>query len=153
MKRSRYPMFITTLLTMLVFSATSAIPALADDSVPPPPIDVSVVIDTPTVNEVTEIAPADVEPISTEVPVVDEQPAPVDTAISDLFAAVPNGTDVVITNAEGESIPIASTEAADAIVNGDPMWCPAGVAPKENTGGCINPLLILAFLAMGMRSA
>ena len=47
---------------------------------------------------------------------------------------------MVILNVEGESVPLASQEAADAIVTGDPIWCPAGVAkPVVGMNGCTTP--------------
>ncbi len=110
MKQTRYPMFVTTVLIVLVLSAMRAIPALADDSIPPVPTDIPVVIDTP---------------------VVEEQSVP------SLPVAIPEGTEPVVTSVEEENVPLASTDAADdSMINGDPMWCPTGVAPKAGTGGC-----------------
>ncbi|MFN8410895.1 MAG: hypothetical protein U0Z26_00770 [Anaerolineales bacterium] len=41
----------------------------------------------------------------------------------------------VVPNAGGESLPLAVQDAGQP-VEGDPIWCPAGVVPKDNLGGC-----------------
>jgi hypothetical protein len=76
-----------------------------------------------------------VPPASDSQPVVDsqsEEPAAPEEVISQL----PEGTDVVVVSESGDALPLATQEAADGFVEGDPMWCPAGVAPKEGVGGC-----------------
>ena len=42
---------------------------------------------------------------------------------------MPAGTQVVVTDASGSVIPLGSQAAAQAVVKGDPMWCPSGVNP------------------------
>ncbi len=72
----------------------------------------------------------------------DSVPPPADPAATetqpttDILTQVPELTNVVVVNSEGDVLPLATEEATQAIVDGDPMWCPAGIAPKENTGGC-----------------
>ena len=41
-----------------------------------------------------------------------------------LMEQVPENTEVVVLNAEGEVEPLATQEAADAVVESDPIWCP-----------------------------
>jgi len=53
-----------------------------------------------------------------------------------VLAMLPDGTDVVVLDEEGAVVPLATQEAAEAITSSDPMWCPDGVAPIANTGGC-----------------
>ena len=36
---------------------------------------------------------------------------------------------MVVLDASGEQVPMASQQAADIIANTDPMWCPAGILP------------------------
>ena len=43
---------------------------------------------------------------------------------------------MVVLDEEGEAVPLATQEAAEAIATSDPMWCPDGVHPIANTGGC-----------------
>ncbi|MFN8410898.1 MAG: hypothetical protein U0Z26_00785 [Anaerolineales bacterium] len=132
MNRFRYFMFVLTAIMVLVLSAITAAPALADD-VAPPPTD----------------APVVVEVVSTEVPAVVQEPAPV----AETLASVPEGTDVVVTDANGESLPLVSSEAAQAIDIIDPIWCPVGVTPKDGLGGCTTSYaslkLLVDYLAAG----
>ena len=54
------------------------------------------------------------------------------------LAQVPDGTDVVVVDEEGEVVPLATQEAAEAIASSDPMWCPDGVDPIANTDECTD---------------
>lgn len=131
--KTRFTLTTVTFLTVMAFSAMWTMPALADDSTPPP-------TETPT-EEVTEEAPPVVEEIlPTEVPVVEqavpEEIAPVGETVAELLTQVPEGTELVVVNREGETVPLVTQEAADAIAFVDPIWCPTGVAPQNGTGGC-----------------
>ncbi|MFN8410896.1 MAG: hypothetical protein U0Z26_00775 [Anaerolineales bacterium] len=106
MNRFRCLLFIMTTVIVLALSTVTVVPALADDGVPPPPTDVPVAVNPPAVDVATEPAP-----------------------VVDLLTTVPEGTDVVVTNAEGEALPLASNEAVQTVIAADPMWCPAGVTP------------------------
>jgi hypothetical protein len=44
--------------------------------------------------------------------------------------------EIVVLDADGNPLPLASEEAVEVIVAGDPIWCPSGVAPKPGVGGC-----------------
>src|SRR5258706_5272093 len=50
---------------------------------------------------------------------------------------LPDGTDVVVLDANGNSVPLTTQQAADIIQNGDPMWCPVGVTIANPTD-CVN---------------
>jgi hypothetical protein len=52
------------------------------------------------------------------------------------LAELPENTVVVVLDENGNPIPLASQVAADAILEDDPMWCPAGTLP--NTTTCRN---------------
>lgn len=99
-------MFLWTLILALVVSAVSTVPALADEGTPP----------------ATDIP-------STETPPAEETSLPV----AEFLAAVPEGTDVIVINEEGETVPLATQEAVEAILTSDPQWCPAGVTPGSAT--------------------
>jgi len=142
-------MMTVTVLMVLVFSAVFTAPAFADDSTPPP-------VDTPT--EVSP-PPAD-EPAVADAPaVVDAPPAEVaapavepvqsNATVAELLAQVPEGTDLIVTDSNGEALPLASTEAADAIEFVDPVWCPTGVTPNAGIGGCSGSFANLALLVTG----
>ena len=97
-------------------------------------------------------APADVSaPASAAPSSTDPAPAPAAAAPADvsapasntvsnpasLLAQVPKGTRFVVTDASGKAISLASQKAAQAVVKGDPTWCPTGVNPGG--AGCSGP--------------
>jgi hypothetical protein len=53
-----------------------------------------------------------------------------------LISNVPAGTNMVVMDRSGHKVALASQEAASIISNGDPIWCPMGVAPIATIGGC-----------------
>ncbi len=117
---SRSVLMILMILVVFVFSAMLTVTAYADDSTPPPtetPTDV-----TPPVEESTPEA-ADPAPLAQASAAVDE------AAAAEILAQVPEGTDVKVINLDGEVLPLATEEAAQTLISGDPMWCPTGVAP------------------------
>jgi len=84
-------------------------------------------------------APITVEAVGEE-PVLEDSASEeeVEAEEEPVLAQVPEGTDVVVLDEEGEIVSLATQEAADAIATSDPMWCPDGVAPIANTGGCTD---------------
>lgn len=86
--------------------------------------------------------PADDEPTAEEVTteeVMAEDSASEEKAQTEaepVLAQLPEGTDLVVLDEEGETVPLATQETAEAIAVGDPMWCPDGVDPIANTNGC-----------------
>jgi hypothetical protein len=95
---------------------------------------------TPTL-EPTDAAPLDQELVTEQVPTetVETEPSLTEgdtETTADLLAELPEGTELVVLDAKGEEVPLASEEAAEILAGGDPIWCPSGVAPKENVGGC-----------------
>jgi hypothetical protein len=133
MNKLRYSMFIVTVFLVLALSAVSTVPALADDETPPqpaaeettPPVEAGS-DEIPPTEQVSEEAPP------TEVPVIEET-ALQDETVAELLATVPEGTEVVVINEEGDVVPLATEEAAQLIEIVDPMWCPAGVNPGAAT--------------------
>jgi hypothetical protein len=55
-------------------------------------------------------------------------------------------TNVVVLDARGQPVPLASQEAAQGIAQSDPVWCPAGQAPTPGANGCTISYLTLADL-------
>jgi hypothetical protein len=49
---------------------------------------------------------------------------------------VPEGTELVVINEDGIAEPLATQEAADILIEGDPIWCPEGQAPTAGLNGC-----------------
>ncbi|MBC7878194.1 MAG: hypothetical protein H7Y59_13570 [Anaerolineales bacterium] len=148
--RSRISLTAATVLMVLMFSAMWTVPAFADDTTPPPtetptevvpPVEEEAVEAQPAEAVVVETAPAD--------DVVVEEPAPQEETVAELLAQLPEGTDLIVTDANGEALPLASTEAAEAIPFVDPVWCPTGVTPQNGTGGCSTSYASLALLITG----
>lgn len=74
-----------------------------------------------------------VEPQPTEAPVVEEAaPAPETSVLEE----IPDNTVVTVLDAEGQAQPLATQEAAEAIAENDPIWCPQGQAPTPGANGC-----------------
>lgn len=106
--RNHFLFKLFTIFTILAYSAMQTVPALADDGVPP---------------------------ASDSQPVVDPQTEGTTTP-EEVISQLPEGTNVVVVGESGDALPLATQAAADGFVEGDPMWCPTGVAPKEGVGGC-----------------
>ena len=102
--------------------------------------------EAPVVSTETEAAPA------TEEPTAAAEVAPAPAADATVLDAVPENTTVAVLNADGQSEPLATQAAADAIATtSDPVWCPAGQAPTPGANGCTQSFtsfnLLLTFLS------
>ena len=74
-------------------------------------------------------APTEAAPSTDEVTAPSEETA----TLND----VPENTTVEVVNADGQSEPLATQDAADAIATtSDPIWCPAGQSPTPGANGC-----------------
>jgi len=144
--KPRFTLMAVAVLMVLVFSAVFTAPAFADDSTPPP-------TETPTeATPSTEEETAEVPAVEPEAPAaepatvaadesapavaVDEIVPAEQVVLTEVLEQLPEGTDVQVVDENGEALPLATQEAADAIELGDPIWCPLGVAPKAGIGGC-----------------
>ncbi len=116
--KSRFSLTTVMVLMVFVLSAIWTVPAFADDSAPPP-----------TETPVTETDPTPSAPDSVAEPTADSIPVEEPTSIADLLDQLPEGTTVIVTDSAGEPLPLVTEEAAQAIVENDPMWCPVGVTP------------------------
>ncbi|CAG0962132.1 Alpha-agarase [Anaerolineales bacterium] len=139
--------YIAVLLSLtmsLIFPAG----VLADDTQPPAP-DAPEVTPPPeeTSPEEASAVETTVPESSDEVPTPSDEAAPADSSTADvmpeetatdtesttddvlLLAQLPEGTEVVVLNEEGQAVPLASQEAETVIAGSDPMWCPDGVDP------------------------
>lgn len=89
----------------------------------------------PAVTEVSASASPTIDPVAPDIPAADistaEEPTPLE-----IIEQIPAQTDIVVLNATGESIPLATQQAAEIIAEGDPMWCPAGATIV--TVNCVN---------------
>ena len=115
--QKRTSLFALITLLALLTSFLFPITVLADDEPPPP-------------------AP-------TEEIIVDEEPAPqtdlqLDT-VSEVLEQLPENTEIVVLDESGEPIPLVTQEAEEAIIIGDPVWCPSTLsAPTPESNGCTS---------------
>lgn len=72
--------------------------------------------------------------------------------VSELLEEIPENTDLVVV-AEDQIVPLATNEAATAILQGDPIWCPEGAAPVPSANGCTDSYADLASLIDDFDSA
>jgi hypothetical protein len=70
------------------------------------------------------LTPEAVESAPTEAPAQMETPT-----LPEVLQQLPEDTGVIVLNDQGQSLPLALQETADAIAQADPMWCPEGVPP------------------------
>jgi hypothetical protein len=126
MKKFRYTMFILTVFLALVFSAVSTVPVLADDAPPPTETTES---ETLPAEETTEES-LEQDPVSDASQ--DESASETEedaSSVEQVISQLPEDTQLIVVNEEGETLPLVSQEAEDAIELGDPRWCPVGVTP------------------------
>jgi len=84
----------------------------------------------PTTEEVTDPVVEEEQPVpaSEEEPVAeDEDPI----SVPEILEQLPEDTELVVVNEEGEVEPLASEAAAEIIETADPMWCPTGATPGD----------------------
>jgi hypothetical protein len=147
-------MLSAAVLLVLLLSAYIATPAFADGETPPPP-------DGGATEETSTDGAADTATAVEEAPAEEDAPAEesaeepvteaadlIDTA-AEVLAEVPEDTEVIVVNPEGDMVSLASEEAAEAIVYGDPIWCPTGVAPNPATPACTADYASISALVAG----
>lgn len=129
MKRSFKSSLVLIMISLaLLVSALGVTPALADDETPPPPA-----------TEETPQPPA-------EEPVVVEEPAPVVEVLEQL----PADTSLVVVDASGEALPLATEAAAEVVAEADPKWCPEGALPDN--AACSSNFATIAALLTSMQA-
>lgn len=134
-------LFVTlTLLLVLTLSAFVTAPVYADEATPEETVEVTE--QTSTQDEATEETPQpDVKPEST--------PESSDSAeaVESIIESLPEDMQLVVLDEEGEALPLVSQEAEQAVVVGDPIWCPTTVAiPTPNLNGCSGSYATFALL-------
>jgi hypothetical protein len=113
--------FVLSLLTIFVLTLSLMAPigtVLAEGEAPADPTAEAPVIETPAVDPTPEATPENT-------PVVDETP-------QEVIEALPENTDLVVLDEQGEVLPLVTEEAAETIIEGDPMWCPENQNPAND---------------------
>jgi Right handed beta helix region len=168
-----------TIIAVLVFSAVGTTVAYADGGTTPdqPPAETTTeeaesgtveIIDEPetVATEAPVDEPENPAPIEAlEAPVQEKAtPAPAEAASpvknkkkktvspAPILNSIPGNTSVAVLDAKGQSQPLASQAAAQAIEGStDPIWCPEGQAPTPGANGCTQSFnsftALLTFLA------
>lgn len=143
-KPARFVLLSAALLLALFFSMARPAAVYADEGTPPlppteepvlPPVEEPVVVEEPTVTE-EPVATTEPAVVPTEEPVAESTEETV--SLPEVLEQLPEDTTVVVV-VDGEVEPLATQDAANAIVTGDPIWCPEGVTPQAGVGGCTDP--------------
>lgn len=113
-----------TIAAVLVFSAVGTTVVYADGGTDTPPIDLGT---APSPEGASSVGAA-------PSPDSSEDSAPNQSPILD---SVPDNTAVTVLNAEGQPEPLASLDAANAVVTSDPFWCPeTELVPTPGINNC-----------------
>jgi len=125
-QKTRFAIWTIFIVFVLCLSLVNVQSAFADDDAPPtePPVATEEATEPPAAP--TEIPATDIP--ATETP-VEEEP------VTELLSLVPDTTDVVVLDEDGNPVSLASQEAAEIVTGNDPMWCPEGILP--NGPGCV----------------
>jgi hypothetical protein len=160
-RRLNHFMLLFVILAVIVTSAVRTTAVYADDGVTDPPTGESTppaegggtssTDEAPPAEAATaaseESAATEVTEPTTTTPVAateEAAPATADAAeepasVPEVLEQLPENTELVVVNAEGEVEPLASAEAAEIIASGDPVWCPASLAaPTPGANGCTS---------------
>ena len=90
---------------------------------------------TPVPSETEEVS-GEETPETTPAPTETEENNDSEVTVSEILAEIPEDTDLVILDENGEVEPLVTQNSAEAIVDGDPVWCPEGQAPTPGQNGC-----------------
>ena len=140
--KTRASLLSLTIIAVIIFSAFApATIAYADGETPEtPPVEATTAPEEARDKETsTETTSESTEATSEAVPseASDTKEAVAESAEAEpVLAEVPENTTVTVLDANGESQPLATQEAADAIAESDPIWCPAGASPIPGSNGC-----------------
>ncbi len=151
-----FKMVFSALLVVSIILVNVSV-AFADDGTPPAETPTTEpteeVVETETVTpEETPTPEVDVvvTPTPEETPIVEEQvPAEEEAVEPALFELIPENTEVIVLDENGESIPLVSEAALDAILDTDPIWCPGNILPGP---GCNTNFSTISALLTDMRN-
>jgi hypothetical protein len=97
--------------------------------------------ETPLLTDQTELM---AEPVTAEE--VIEEPT-----VAEILQEIPEGTDLVVLDENGEPEPLATQDAAEIVATGDPIWCPDGIDPTPDANGCSESFNTLSELVSAME--
>jgi hypothetical protein len=153
--RSRSIIYYFVSVAVVIAYLTTAVSARADGVTPPAPTDAPVVPVATDVPAATEVPVTTDAPVATDVPAATQVPTATDAPAQDISVPeaqnqLPAGTDVVVLDQNGESLPLASADAADVLAVPDPYFTVGGTTYHFTTldcdpitagnQGCTNPI-------------
>lgn len=155
MATRQHHFFLTILLIIVVcgnlFNAGSARADGETPTEPPAPTQVETEPTEPPREVATDVPtelPVEETPVPAEsTPITEEATA---TPIAEILTQVPESTEVVVLDEDGNSVPLATEEAAEIVEVVDPMWCPEGVLPGGP--GCTTNFVSISALITNMVS-
>ena len=146
------------LILVVIINLMNVNIVLADDTTPPPTEEPTQPPVESTETPVVETpAPTDT-PVSTEeTPAAEEQvqaPALEEAVPAELLTQLPENTDLVVLDENGNPVSLASQEAVSILEEADPIWCPASQAiPTPGANGCTTNQTITSLLALMQTNA
>ncbi|HCR70771.1 MAG TPA: hypothetical protein DIW23_04950 [Anaerolineae bacterium] len=144
LKQTRISLF--ALITLLILLANLIFPtsALADDETPTPAATEETTLpeETEADTESQDSIDESVEDTQSQDPTEDtppQEPTSEPAPVSETLEQLPENTDLIILDENGEPLPLVTEEAEEAIIIGDPVWCPATLsAPTPGANGCTS---------------
>ncbi|MBL8090747.1 MAG: hypothetical protein JNJ43_10485, partial [Anaerolineales bacterium] len=132
--KSNSPFLTVAIVFVFILSGVLATPVYADESLPP--------TDVPAETQAEETAPQEsneeeAPPLTSgETNTVPSEASTLDEE-QPILEQLPENTEIIVLDEDGEAIPLATQEAQQTIIIGDPVWCPATVAsPTPGLNGC-----------------
>lgn len=142
-------LFLTVAIVItFLLSAVIATPAYADEAIPPVDVPAETQVEetnpvAETGEEATPPSTGEVDSAPSEESVIEEEAtlptsgetdsAPSEEPTSDVEESIleqlPENTELIVLDEEGQVLPLVTQEAEQIIMEGDPMWCPVGVTP------------------------
>jgi len=135
MTKLRYTIFVSAVFFALLLSAMNTVSAFADEISPPPTEEATSPEVLPVENETGDVDDADegltsFDAVDEEANSSDEEQLPV---METILEQLPENTELVVLDENGESLSLASQAATDILANSDPQWCPTGTTPGSST--------------------
>lgn len=137
----------------ITFSLFVTVTAIADDDTPTPEPneEVEVSTDSPVVDVETEESPLMPEVDSGGEEVFQELGGDEEDQQQEMLGNLPDDTEVAVL-LNGELEPLATQEAASAVVEGDPIWCPENEDPDPGIDGCTGSFATLSLLVTHLET-
>lgn len=131
MSKIRYTLLIGALFLALVLSAMNTAPAFADESAPPEETTTQETESTEPEEaiEETEESTAPEEEATQTTGESESATETESTPIEEIIEQLPEDTELVVLDENGEALSLATQQAEETARLGDPRWCPVGVTP------------------------